>query len=104
MAPQDDLTAERAEDLYGSIRASSDGFDDDQATDDLCIEMLRQALKTARREALQGQRELLQRLDAHLDTMMGDGSGLPFQTFLTQTALLRWQVKAALDRLASEGG
>lgn len=62
------------------------------------------AIKTACREALQGQRELLQRIDAHLDTMMGDGSGLPFQTFLTQTALLRGQVKAVLARLANEGG
>ena len=39
---------------------------------------------------------VLQIVDKHLDVMMGDGSGMPFQTFLTQTALLRGQVKDAL--------
>lgn len=52
MATQDDLITERAEDLYSSIMVSRDGFDDGQATDELCIEMLRQALKATRQEAL----------------------------------------------------
>jgi lipid II:glycine glycyltransferase (peptidoglycan interpeptide bridge formation enzyme) len=32
----------------------------------------------------------------HFDTMMGDGSGMPFETFLTQTGLIREQVKEVL--------
>lgn len=52
---------QRAEDLYSSIKASCCGSDDDQATDDLCVEMMTQALTTARQEALREARVIIER-------------------------------------------
>ncbi len=82
---------ERAEDLYSSIKASGEGFDDDQATDDLCVEMLKQALQQTRRAALREARQTVSQLFDQQASELPD----------YYAALL--DAGNAIDRLAQEG-
>lgn len=101
MAPQDDLTAERAAQLYGSLTCTTyrEGYQDPEND----IALIAEELKTARQEAL---REAKERLKARADYYAQDEARCEDRARMVRGLQLN-EVSgcmAELDRLASEGG
>ena len=100
MAPQDDLTAERAAQLYGSLTCTTyrEGYQDPEND----IALIAEELKTARQEALRELRKRLEKREQFYTEQEAQSEG---QMRLTR-GLQRNEASgciAELDRLASEG-
>lgn len=93
MAPQDDLTAERAAQLYGSLTCTTyrEGYQDPEND----IALIAEELKTARQEALREARETV--LAEILEDIPDNEADESYNLAIGHAA-------HALDRLASEGG
>ena len=103
MAPQDDLTAERAAAirLYENIFAMSPDTEAMEAGDDCQYEAIARALRTARQEALREGAKVAREFpweqpSAHADPLR--------QARCRGNREASSDIAAALDRLASEGG
>ena len=110
MAPQDDLTAERAAaiKLYEKILSYSPDTEAMEAGDDKDFEAILQALKTARQEALREAARIICPYCAAPDrwsAMNEYGDHESRETKPSRNGSLRsCSAQPILDRLASEGG
>jgi len=103
MAPQDDLTAERAalQKFYYSLNAGVEGGRHQEADEQQDIDRLMALLKTARQDALREAKEEIERFIDYSGGCVGTQNDL---RVVAVNRFITINIAPLLDRLASEGG